>query len=228
MHIPIHSSLCLLVGACFVILFLQPLLVLSGGQVSTAGGRRAAADDVGSSMSGRGFLSPPGEQSFRQGVPQLPGALTVFYTPSPVLEESVRSLSSRLPPGDYASATAKVYDRRPKTMQGIQQKVLEQMASDPNRKKFILIFRAEGIKTYAMVLSRPSENYWPRSMGRMAGENRVHKAAILGVFRSESDLPTNPIIRLYGIAKIENADGLLTPSTEAQQLMYNVPEMLCF
>ncbi|CDS01077.1 hypothetical protein [Sporisorium scitamineum] len=61
-------------------------------------------------MSGRGFLSPPGEQSFRQGVPQLPGALTVFYTPSPVLEESVRSLSSRLPPGDYASATAKVYD----------------------------------------------------------------------------------------------------------------------
>lgn len=234
MHSTARPRLYLLVGAWFALLWLQTVFVQSGNVNSPGRSQRAGVDRLGGGQSRSSNRDPTRSDSFgaeaqrAQGMLQLPETLTVFQVPNPVTDESVQPLSSRLKALGYHGATAVVHDGSPKRMEEIKRMVLEQMSNNPDQKKFIESSRVEGVKTYAMVLSRPSDWSWPRHVGKVAGENGIQKAAILGVFRSEPGPPRSPQIQLHGIAKIKNANKLHEPSEEARQLMHNVPEMLRF
>ncbi|SJX65725.1 uncharacterized protein SRS1_10053 [Sporisorium reilianum f. sp. reilianum] len=234
MHVRIHSLFGAFIGVSFALLCIQPVFVLSGGRASADRGQSSA---INISDSGRAGAARPGltwpESSTPslqtvERVPQLPGSLNVDLTPGPVLQSAIPILATRLRSLGNPEAIAAIQKIGVHGLKGAQHLIATQMASNPSKKQFIPVLQAEGLKTYAMLLERPTKANWPRAVGRMSGEAGIHKAALFSVFRTEQGQDGARSIVLHGLARIQRVDNFDQTGSEAQGLMHDVPEMLRF
>ncbi|KAJ9474052.1 hypothetical protein PHBOTO_006171 [Pseudozyma hubeiensis] len=214
-----------------VLCCLKPASVRAGASSSTSRVRYTGVAKLGGDGTEPGMVSSRHDdmQHLSEPVPsspQLPAELSIFKTPNIVMEPAIRVLPSKLHDLGFRHATVTLHDSKYANLNRIEDLVLTQMKSNPNRKQFMPIFSGSAMKTYAMPLDHSAVVRWPNSVGRVAGKDNVSKAAILSVYDPGELAGMGRSIRLYGIVKIKNANTLHQPSSQAQQLMHNVPEML--
>lgn len=210
---------------------LKPVSVLAGASSSTSRGRYTGAAKLGGDGTEPGMINSRHDDmqhlsELAPSSPQLPAEISVFKTPNFVMEPAIHVLPAKLRDLDFRHATVTLHDSKYTNLDRIKDLVLTQMKRNPERRQFIQVFSGSAMKTYAMPLDHSAVARWPSSVGRIAGKDEISKAAILSVYESGELAGMGRSIRLYGIVKIKNANTLHQPSSQVQQLMHNVPEIL--